>query len=401
MLARADVDVSEAMRFFNRHSVEATFLVPTEIGLRKSILDATYPVRLFLRDRGIHDYHGQKQGEEGKRIVNAYFVTANALTPIRASLYRPKAKGKDGDPRIWFSKLGTYARAFNLLALIVFKGELYVVNMSAPSLIETALRKDSPLGALLADVGAVSSSVVNELLSKLRIISGRGWVPSVSSGDTGIGATLEALLGIETNSRRSPDYKGIEIKAKRLSARRSRNRNTLFAQVPDWDISALKSSEAILDKYGYLRGDTKKLNCTVSAATVNSQGLTLTVDEPTDTLRELHCTGSEATDVVSWRFEVLRNRLLTKHNETFWVGADCANHAGTEHFHYLNVIHTRSPFATNFHTLCAEGIVTVDHLIKRDRRNRVSERGPLFKIRQENFDLLFPPSSHYSLAAER
>jgi len=52
-------------------------------------------------------------------------------------------------------------------------------------------------------------------LSKLQIISAKGFVDSLRSGDTGVGMTLETLLGIEANSNRAPDYFGIEIKAKR------------------------------------------------------------------------------------------------------------------------------------------------------------------------------------------
>lgn len=123
----------------------------------------------------------------------------------------------------------------------------------------------------------------------------------------------------------------------------------------------------------------------------------LRVDEAHDLLHEVYLDGLHGENVVSWSFDVLRNRLLTKHNETFWVGAESSDINGIEHFQYKRVLHTRLPFASNFLALCEQGIVTVDHLIKRDEEGRVVEKGPLFKISENHLDLLFPPPAVYDL----
>lgn len=360
-------------------------------------MDATSPLRSYLKAKSIHDYEGQTQGPEGKKTVPAFLVSETNLIPTTASLYRPKAKGKEGDPRIWFSKLPSYASPNNLLGVVAVDGSLYVVNVSNPKIRESADDQNSPLGRLLRSVGSNQSSVADELLEKMRKVASRGWIQTVTSGDTGIGATLESCLGIQINSSQTPDYKGIEIKAKRLRGLKATTRNTLFAQVPDWSISRLKSSAEILDSYGYFRGDDKKLYCTVKSTAPNTQGLMLRVDEPKDLLHEVHQSGGQTQDVVTWKFDVLRNRLLTKHNETFWVGANSEKRDGTEFFQYKKVLHTRLPFASNFHTLCHAGVVTLDHLIKRSADGRVVEKGPLFKIGEENLELLFPPPLAFDL----
>jgi hypothetical protein len=397
LLSNSDFDITEAIRLFNKYSVEATYLVPTIVGLEKSIMDATSPLRSFLKAKSIHDYDGQLQGPEGKKTISSFLVTETDMIPTSVSLYRPKAKGKDGDPRIWISKLPTYASPNNLLGVVAFNGALYVVNVSNQKIRESAGDQHSPLGRLLRSISSSESSVVDELLKKMREIAARGWIQTVTFGDTGIGATLESCLGIQINSSQNPDYKGIEIKAKRLRGLTAATRSTLFAQVPDWKISRLKSSAEILDSYGYLRGDEKKLYCTVKATGPNPQGLMLTVDERKDLLHEVHKSGTTIQDVVSWKFDVLRNRLLTKHNETFWVGAMSERRGGTEFFHYKRVQYTRLPLSTNFHTLCHEGIVTLDHLIKRNAEGRVVEKGPLFKISPNNLELLFPPPLVFDL----
>ena len=397
MLVNSDFDITEAIRFFNAYSVEATYLVPTSVGLGKSIMDATSPFRLYLKENQIHNYDGQTQGPEGKRTVETFFVTETNLIPTTASLYRPQAKGKEGDPRIWFSKLPSYASPNNLLGVVAFNNALYVINLSNQNIRQSAQDSNSPLSRLFKQINANQSSVSDELLNKLREVASRGWIKTVTVGDTGIGATLEHCLGIQINSSQKPDYKGIELKTKRITGLRATTRTSLFAQVPDWGISALKSSAQILDTYGYNRGDVKKLYCTVKATAPNSQGLILRVDEPKDILQERYESADISRDVVTWKFDVLRNRLLTKHNETFWIGAATSKIDGIEHFHYKKVLHTRVPFASNFHTLCQEGVITLDHLIKRDVSGKVVEKGPLFKINPSDLGLLFPPPLQFDL----
>jgi hypothetical protein len=397
LLSISDYDITGAIRLFGRFSVEACYLVPTQTGLEKSIMDATGPVRSYLKQAGLHDYDGQRQGPEGKRIIPAVVLTENGSIETTASLYRPNAKGGEGDPRIWISKLKQFAGPNNLLALLVHKGTLYVANVSNSRVRDSASDSNAPLGALLRRMASLGRSVADELLDQLRAVAALGWIPTVTAGATGIGATIEHRLGIAINSSRSPDYKGIEIKAKRSGKIRTPTRSTLFAQVPDWSLSRLKSSEQILDTFGYYRGPVKKLYCTLSAKGRNSQGLFLKVDEPRDCLEELHSDGLSVSEVAKWQFRVLRDRLVTKHNETFWIAADSRTLGSVEHFRYHTVVHTRRPFAGNFHTLCHEGVVTVDHLIKRNLSGRVSEKGPLFKILPDKLDLLFPPAVVYDL----
>jgi hypothetical protein len=362
-------------------------------------MDATSSFRIYLKEKQIHNYEGQTQGPEGKKTVETFFVTETNLIPTSASLYRPQAKGKDGDPRIWFSKLPSYAKANNLLGVFAFNKALYVINLSNPNILQSVNDKDSPLSRLFNQINTNQSSVVDELVDKLRDISSKGWIKTVTVGDTGVGATLEHCLGIQINSSRNPDYKGIELKTKRTTRLKDKTRSTLFAQVANWDISKLKSSAEILDTYGYFRNSAHRLNCQVSSLSPNSQGLMLKVDESKDLLNEIHISSGVASDVVSWKFDLLRNRLLEKHAETFWIGANSSKIEGIEHFQYKKALYTRNPFTSIFHTLCDQGVITVDHLIKRGERG-VKEKGPLFKIKPSDLGLLFPPPIEFDLTSK-
>jgi hypothetical protein len=227
-------------------------------------------------------------------------------------------------------------------------------------------------------------------------IAAKGPVPAMLQADTAIGRTLETLLGIDINSSKKPDYKGIELKSYRD---KRGNRKNLFAQVPDWNLSKFKSSAEILNAFGYSRREDFKLYCTVSTLVRNSQGLKLKMDSEISQLIE-NSDKSSVGDFVVWGLETLHKRLLEKHNETFWIAADSVTIGGKEHFHYKKVEHTRKPIVSQFDILLEQGVITLDHLIKRKPTGSVVEKGPIFKIKPNALDLLFPPSQSHALLSE-
>ncbi len=251
----------------------------------------------------------------------------------------------------------------------------------------------NPLKELISEISGKANEIAFELLAMLRKVACSGPIPSMVAADTSVGRTLETALGININSSKQPDYKGIELKSFRSSRT---NRKNLFAQVPDWSLSTFKSSAEILDAFGYQRGDDYKLYCTVSAITRNSQGLSLKLDSDIKQLIE-NSNKPEIGDFVLWPLETLHSRLKEKHKETFWVEANSTFIAGREHFQYSLVEHTKKPIPSQFDILVDQGIITLDHLIKRNSTGKVVEKGPLFKIKPKGIDLLFPPSDKYNL----
>ena len=400
MLSAADVPIEDVLRYFTQRGIEATFLVPTETGMRKSIMDATAPVRDFLKRAGIHDFESQQQGQDHKKRVRSQIVTCTGILETETSLYRPATKL--GDPRIWVNGLKGYADAGNVLALVATgDGGLLIINASNAGLVP-GVNANTPGSIMVRDADCIDldevlarlllrkNDIADELLAMIKDLAGR-WHPGRpgEKRDFEVGRLLEELLGIKPNSSRAPDYKGIEIKASR---RKLGNRQTLFAKVPDWSISPLKSSAEILDAFGYVR-DAKylrQLRCTVSAKGPNSQGLFLAVEATKNLLLEesIH---PQYPKVAYWPIEGLQATLQSKHPDTFWVSAAARRDNGYESFKYEHVLHTRKPLVSAVPTLLEAGIITVDHLITRNLSGRVSEQGPLFKIPKNSFDLLFPP----------
>jgi hypothetical protein len=380
------------IRVLTENHVSLTLIQPTETGLKKSILDATGSIRNFLRENQIHDYDIQLQGPENKACYKAKIYHDFTLSNSNATLYRPNTK--KGDTRIWFSGLAKYTVPNDIVAIIHFDHVFHLFNLTQLN-IENLLRTNiyNPFQELIAEISLKNTEVASELLAMLRKVAISGPIPSMVSADTSVGRTLEAVLGIKINSSKQPDFKGIELKSFRGSRT---NRKNLFAQVPDWNLSKFKSSAEILDAFGYVRNQDIKLYCTVSAINRNSQGLSLRLDSDIKQVIE-NSNNSEIGDFMIWTLDKLHNRLQEKHKETFWVEAESTFMNGKEHFQYTLVEHTKKPISSQFDLLIEQGLITLDHLIKKNSAGRVIEKGPLFKIKSKGLALLFPPSEKHKL----
>ena len=380
------------IKALTKNQVSLALLEPTSTGLKKSIMDATGSVRSFLKENNIHDYDLQQQGPENKVVIKADIYSDFSIISSYASLYRPITK--KGDPRIWFSGLTKVALPNDIVAIVFYNSKFHVFNLTqldVERLLYTSIH--NPLKELISEINSNANRVAFELLEMLRRVARLGLIPSMLEADTSVGRTLENALGISINSSKQPDYKGIELKSFRGSRK---NRKNLFAQVPDWQLSKFKSSAEILDSFGYKRKDDYKLYCTVSAIARNSQGLSLRLDSDIKQIIE-NSDNPEIGDFVVWTLDKLHNRLHEKHKETFWVEAESILIDGREHFQYKFVEHTKKPISSQFDILVDQGIITLDHLIKRNSAGKVVEKGPLFKINPKGLNLLFPPSEKYIL----
>jgi hypothetical protein len=277
-----------------------------------------------------------------------------------------------------------------LLAITVLGGNLYVLNMSDPHVRRSMGDAASPFRRIV-DALRGARPVVNELLAKLREIAARGFVRTLRAGPTGVGMTLETMLGIAANSARTPDFHGIELKAKRHRASAGINRSTLFSKAPSWKLSPVGSAMGLLQKRGYLTDGRLQLYQTLSGDRLNGRRLALEIDGSADWLKQVHIDAEtqRITHDVTWELDKLRADLAAKHAETFWVRAVTRGRADEEEFHYVEVSHTRRPMVRNLAALVEAGVITVDYLLHLDG-TRVRDHGYLFKIHPGDMDALFP-----------
>jgi hypothetical protein len=428
MLSKSDVPITGVIKLLAKYGIEAGFIVPTPTGLEKSILDAHSSLREFFKKNSIHNYDLQEQGSDNKVLLTVNLVNESSITQTKMSLYRPPTKL--GDPRIWVYGLGEYATSFNLLVFIVVEKNIYLFNASNEMILRRIEKihkpnielfenfeltefkssipeidlvpiNNSPLEILLIKKDESLDSIELELIDKLKKIAAMGFINSLRVGDTGVGMTLETLLGIRENSNRAPDFHGIEIKAKRVKGakNRSSNRVNLYSQVPNWDLSECKSGMDILRKYGYVDPISKRLQLYCTNSNVpNPQGLFLKINENLGVLESLHKSSIDEDKVVMWELDNLKRQLELKHKKTFWVKANSIKNQESEKFHYIEIEKTQLPLSSNLPTLIEIGAITMDYtLSQKPTGNSTRDHGYLFKIHPDNFDLLFPPTKTISL----
>lgn len=400
LLAMANVDINGFFPVFAQAHVPVAFLVPTPTGYEKSIMDAIGTVRELLYEEGIHDYSMQGQGPENKVIVQSFFVWDDCLIESAASLYRPVTK--KGDPRIWFSNLKRYCVPCNLLALTVANGAIYVFNLSNPH-IAYSLLNGGYVADVLNHIRYAHESVAIELLEKIKAIHDRGYIPSITYGDPGVGDTLECALGIQRNNLQAPDYKGIELKTTRLSRagnRRTATRSTLFTKVPDEGMTYRQ----IIDTYGKRqtpRGKTEprlQLYETFRVSRPNAYDLQLDVDINNDRLVMLHVNPNLTKNYVSsWILANLKQTLLVKHHETFWVKAEAIMQNGIEYFRYDKILHTKNPNTSLIAPLLETDKITVDLAAHYEPDGKWRDHGILFKMKPEDITLILSDPVEYDL----
>jgi hypothetical protein len=393
VLNQSDTNIETVSTLILNEGFDVAFLVPTETAMEKSIMDAHGSIRAFLKRNNIHDYEKQPQGP--KEYIDVNFITSIESYERKVSLYRPETK--DGDPRIWIYGLRKLAVPWNLIALIYSAGVLYVVNCSKKEDLTAALNNVIPKPVSLI------SSTASELLLKLKAISQRGMIPSMRQGDTGVGMTLETLLGIEANSNRAPDYHGIELKASRVNkGARRKNKNQLFSKTPSWKLSPIGSAENLVMTRGYVdQDDQYALRHTISGEKPNSLGLYLDIDYTNNYLRQMF-TDTNSSDFnpkhdMTWLVDDLRKALQKKHNETFWVKALHNNDRNNESFHYVEVEHTSNPYIDKLETLLETGLITMDYTLHLKESGKARDHGYLFKLKANSIESLFPKPLSYDL----
>lgn len=256
--------------FLVKQQIDFATIEVTPTGLKKSILDATYPVREYFKKHKIHDYSLQGKGENNKVYLSTIIFERATVHETKTSLYRPETK--DGDPRLWIYKATAHVSPNDILILIAHQGNLFVIDMTKIDL-ENCFNSQimTPLKDFLITLSKQNKGIAEELLGLIKT-KVSGWHRAEVLADTGIGRTIESLLGITMNSKKDPDYKGIELKSKRD---KSKVRSTLFSQVPNWDLSLLKSGPDIVEHYGYVDEELghKVLRVTVRNRKPNPQSL--------------------------------------------------------------------------------------------------------------------------------
>jgi hypothetical protein len=101
--------------------------------------------------------------------------------------------------------------------------------------------------------------------------------------------------------------------------------------------------------------------------------------------------------VSAWNLKNLREALLLKHHETFWVKALSETHDGIEYFRYDKVLHTKNPNASLPAPLLEADKVTIDLAAHYKPDGKWRDHGILFKMAPGDLPLLLGEPKEYIL----
>ena len=195
---------------------------------------------------------------------------------------------------------------------------------------------------------------LEQLKTKLIKIKKMGFVPTHRSGNTGIGKTLEDLLGIKENNIPLHDIAGVaELKAYRRDAG---SMLTLFTLEPQ--PAGGERDRFLLDNFGYSKRDngrSKELHSTLSCKRYNNQGLKLTVEK-----LKVRVVGKGKRLNIFWDIISLEKKFLDKLPALVYVLANTKLVRGKEHFHYNEAFLLSAFDFESFKKMVKKDFVVVD-----------------------------------------
>lgn len=235
------------------------------------------------------------------------------------------------------------------------------------------------------------------LQNKFLKIKELEYVKSIRAGNTGVGATFEALLGKSEDSLEIPDFSGIEIKTRRSY---SKALISLFNMVPTG--STIYEVKRLRDTYGYRDikdHSLKRLNTEVLATEMIKVGIfyyfKLKVDRKQKKL--ILCVYDWNKVLIDestyWDFDILEEKLLRKLKVLAVVKAWPNRIGGVEYFKYYKMnIYILRDF-NSFLKALEDGVIRLQFKIgnyyDEKRYGMVYSHGIGFAIGESNLDKVF------------
>jgi len=223
-----------------------------------------------------------------------------------------------------------------------------------------------------------------ELIEKLKAIKGMGYIKTHRAGTTGIGKTLEDLLGIVENNIPGPNAAMIELKSARKNVS---SMLTLFTKSP----LPRKANSVLLQRFGYesARGNKRKeLHTTVNARGYNQlkgePGFKINIQNDKVNLINTH------DEILGyWDKETLKKSFERKLPKLLYVKAEVKGRGSNEEF-WFNEAWLLSGFNfDNFLSLLKEGTILVDIRIGQYPDGRSHDHGTGFRVFPDKLDLCF------------
>jgi hypothetical protein len=229
---------------------------------------------------------------------------------------------------------------------------------------------------------SILEMTADELKRKIEKLRDLGWIRSYRKGDTGIGHTMEGLLGYRENNIALPDWGLLEVKTTR---RDSNTPITLFSKSPKL-IPGLGRKEFI-EKHGYW-DDTRHrqaLYTTLNATSENSLGWKMNVDRVTDSILFMHNGELVATQDP----QSLEKKMAEKISNLVLIIADRKLDGKDEYFQYNEAYLLADADHERLLELIETGDITFDWRMHLRENGTVRDHGPGYRMLETKLHNLY------------
>lgn len=232
---------------------------------------------------------------------------------------------------------------------------------------------------------------IEEFIERFTSIKNMGWIKTHRVGRTGIGKTLEDLLGITENNIQGPDFGEYELKSARKN---SNSMLTLITKSPD----TKSANTALRLNYGYCSGaydnNEKVLHATLNAisfAPIAKTGHKLKVTPLED---KIFVEDENGLTDVYWSVDILERQLNKKLGTKFvYVKADSRGTGVDEEFYFESAYLVEGFSAEKIINLLRDGLIYVDLRIGQyhggDNNGKTHDHGTGLRIKEKDQSLLF------------
>lgn len=232
---------------------------------------------------------------------------------------------------------------------------------------------------------------LDDFVREYSAIKAKGWIKTHRAGPTGIGKTLEDLLGIPENNYDEPDFGEYELKSCRIN---SQSMLTMFTRAPQ----PTRSNTYLREKYGYSSSaydsNEKVLHSTLSAdrftPIANTGNLLKILCEDDGIYIQSQC----GTENVYWSRATLKRCFEKKYKNKFVYTKALSRGVGVdEEFHFIQAYKVSGFDYETFIDLLEKGKIYVDLRIGQyhngKNKGKTHDHGTGFRIRETDQYLLF------------
>ena len=231
---------------------------------------------------------------------------------------------------------------------------------------------------------------LDDFICEYEKIQTQGWIKTHRSGPTGIGKTLEDLLGIPENNLGEPDFGDYELKSCRLN---SQSMLTMFTKAPQ----PARANTYLRLKYGYssnaYNNDEKVLHSTLTAARFvpianTRKQLKIVCDD-----KKISIASNDGIEDIYWTRHSLHKAFNKKYKNKFvYAKAKSRGTGANEEFHFVEAYEISGFDYDAMVSLLEQGKIFVVLRIGQYPDGRTHDHGTAFRIREVDQPLLFKVS---------